>query len=372
MSLFYSQNYTSFNQSPQSLCFIGSNESDQSNQSDEPNDSDDSDDQSISLEESVHAKAIEVSTRYKRAEAELIDLLIEIEDRKIFLKRGHSSLFKYVVSELHLGENTAYSLITVSRKARQFPVLKASIQNGTITLSNARRVASVLTLQNQEEWISKACELSSRELEKEIAKFKPAEATSERARYVSFDRVKLEIGLSEREMLRLRRVQDLISQSRRRTVSLELVIHELNNLYLGKHDPVEKAKRHQVRNPVDRDQKSADLNLKTESHNQGKGPSESDRSNANRTETFKTLVTKRESVTAKREPLSAAIKHQVNLRDQRRCAHTLPNGSRCNQSRFVEIHHKIPVSQGGRNEVSNLVTLCSAHHRMIHEASPKD
>jgi 5-methylcytosine-specific restriction endonuclease McrA len=56
----------------------------------------------------------------------------------------------------------------------------------------------------------------------------------------------------------------------------------------------------------------------------------------------------------------------VNLRDQRRCAHLKRDGSRCNQSRWIELHHKIPVSAGGLNTAENLITLCSTHHKFAH------
>jgi 5-methylcytosine-specific restriction endonuclease McrA len=303
---------------------------------------------------------MDAAKRFKKSEAELMNVLIDVESQRVFLKRGHASLFSYVVNELGLGENTAYCLITVARKARQFPALRARIQSGAMTLSNARRVASVLTLQNQEEWISKACELSSRQLEKEIVKEKPSHATVERASYVSSDRIRLEIGLSEREMLRLRRVQDLMSQSRRKSVSLEEVIQELSGLYLRKNDPVEIAKRHHVRKAASSNQKTyGTSSIQAGTPNACTRQSDLEPTELKQTDTFKVLVTKR-------VPIASSIKHQVNLRDQRRCTHLLPNGARCNQSRFVEIHHKVPVNQGGSNELQNLTTLCSAHHQLIH------
>ncbi len=38
----------------------------------------------------------------------------------------------------------------------------------------------------------------------------------------------------------------------------------------------------------------------------------------------------------------------------------------CNHARFLEIHHIVPRSKGGSNELSNLRVCCSACHARIH------
>ncbi len=39
----------------------------------------------------------------------------------------------------------------------------------------------------------------------------------------------------------------------------------------------------------------------------------------------------------------------------------------CTQRRYVDVHHVTFVSAGGRTALSNLTTLCKAHHRLVHE-----
>lgn len=95
-----------------------------------------------SVAERIHARAIEISTRYKRAEAELIDILQQAEEHRVFLHRGYGSLFAYVVKELELSENTAYILITVARKARQVPELKTQLQKGAMTIGESEETSS--------------------------------------------------------------------------------------------------------------------------------------------------------------------------------------------------------------------------------------
>jgi len=36
-------------------------------------------------------------------------------------------------------------------------------------------------------------------------------------------------------------------------------------------------------------------------------------------------------------------------------------------SRFIDVHHVVFWSEGGRTVMSNLTTLCRAHHRLVHE-----
>ena len=58
--------------------------------------------------------------------------------------------------------------------------------------------------------------------------------------------------------------------------------------------------------------------------------------------------------------------HAVNLRDQGRCGHIGEDGVRCTERRWLHFHHVIPRSKGGAHQPDNLITLCSAHHRMQH------
>jgi hypothetical protein len=39
----------------------------------------------------------------------------------------------------------------------------------------------------------------------------------------------------------------------------------------------------------------------------------------------------------------------------------------CGTRNLTEVHHMLPVEQGGRTELSNLITLCVAHHSRMHE-----
>lgn len=62
-----------------------------------------------------------------------------------------------------------------------------------------------------------------------------------------------------------------------------------------------------------------------------------------------------------RQSVPPALRRAVLARDRRRC--TVPG---CTHATFVDVHHVQPRAEGGRNEASNLLVLCSAHHRAAH------
>jgi hypothetical protein len=62
-----------------------------------------------------------------------------------------------------------------------------------------------------------------------------------------------------------------------------------------------------------------------------------------------------------RQSVPPALRRAVLTRDRHRC--TVPG---CTHATFVDVHHVQPRSEDGRNEASNLLTICSAHHRAAH------
>ena len=104
----------------------------------------------------LHLRALEIVSRYSRVEAELLDILIQIERAKAYRQLGCNSLFVYATCELKLSESVAYAFISVARKSMTVPTLKTEIERGGLSVSKASRVVSVITPANDAEWITKA------------------------------------------------------------------------------------------------------------------------------------------------------------------------------------------------------------------------
>ena len=306
----------------------------------------------------IHEDALLVVKKYKTCEVELIEILEKSDQFRVHYALGFSSLFKYATDGLGLSPEVAYTFINVARKTKEVPALKEEIKRGAITVSKAKRILSVLNHHNQLQWLDLARTSSKRELEKHVAAVAPEKAIMERTTYVNqrlertetvklmsltqpnsavlITRVQLQVGVSEKLMLKLRRVQDLVAAKINCASSLEAALDAMTNLYLEKHDPVKKAEQQNMRGKL---QTAPQL-----------GPG--------------TIPAK--SVSNHRRPLPASLKHQLMLKHKGQCAHLDQNGRRCQNRRHLDVHHKVEVAKGGLDELTNLTLLCTGHHRAHH------
>ncbi len=268
----------------------------------------------------LHEKALALSKTYRESESALLDVLMALLKDNGFFRLGYPNLFVYCTSALHLGEAQACYFSKVAKKSEEVPDLKMAIEKGLISLSQARRVVPVITKETANEWIEKAALLPQRELEREVCAVNPKAMPREKLKVVSAERSELKVGISKELELKLKRVREIVGPDQ----SLESVLAQMTDFFLKHKDAVQKAKRVKAKAP----------------------------------KVAKSLSSGN---------LPARVKHEVNQRDEGRCRALLPNGSRCNSKAWVEHHHIKPRSRGGENIATNLITLCSAHHRLTHQ-----
>lgn len=269
---------------------------------------------------SLHEKAIHLAQLFLQTEYDLVDVLQEIDEKKAFREKRCRSLFEYCTNILKLSVATSSRLIAVARKSIEVPELKIKLQNQEISFSNAQMITSVLTPENKDKWLHAAQTLPKRELEREIARENPKTLTHERMKYVSGDRLEMSVGINEDLRQKIARVQDLLSSDLDRHINLEEMLEQLTEYYLKNEDPL----RQRVSN--------------------AKNPP---------------------NVEATQIP--ARLRHQVLLRDQGQCTYKDPlSGKRCEDRRWLDIHHIKRRRFGGGHEIENLTLLCRGHHQMLH------
>ena len=69
-------------------------------------------------DEQLLVEVTRLAARERLATAELIGSLMELDERRLFLAQGYSSLFAYCTQALHLSEHSALGRIEVARAAR--------------------------------------------------------------------------------------------------------------------------------------------------------------------------------------------------------------------------------------------------------------
>lgn len=299
----------------------------------------------------LHNRAMEIVGRYKRVEAELVDILQKIDLAKSYREFGCTSLFAYAVEKLGLSEDVAYSFITVARKATKVPALKAAIANAEITVSKAKKITSVLTKENSSHWLELAKRLPRSQLEKEVARVNPKTATQDKATYVTATRMQLMMGVSEELMEKFKRVQDLESQRQQRAVDYEATLEALVECYLTQKDPL----RQEPSQKTSPKKKSPQANPLCETPPQqvpgpvpGSAPTQ-------------------EATAAPLKSVTPILRRIVLQRTNGQCTWKNPDGTRCAQKRWLDIHHIQEQSRGGTHAVENLTTLCHVHHKLVHE-----
>ncbi len=350
----------------------------------------------------IHQNALQIVKQYRKCEVNLIEILQAADKHKVYFTLGHNSLFRYAVDGLGLSEEVAYIFINVARKAREVPALKEAIAHGQITVSKAKRITPVLNQQNQKQWLDLAKSESKREIERLVAATSPKLQVRDKTAYVNplnevkervavkESRVQLQVGIAEEVMLKIRRAQEVLSQKRQRPVSLEEVLHSAFSMYLSKEDPLEIAKRQKIKGrlgptesqpteqmaPLNETAKAKfteqDLAVESRFSAESRVSAESRASEGNNPQVpgpvpyIKTPGTREDVGAHERKPVSAELRHKLTLKFQGQCAHVDQNGNRCSERKFLHVHHVHPVSNGGRNELNNLILLCAGHHRMIH------
>jgi len=284
--------------------------------------------------EKIHQDAVRAARAFRVCESNLIWAIQAVDSKKVFRKYGYGSLREYCVKALKLTDGNAYGFIRVARKSVELPQMGEAISQGTLCLSQAKRIVSVINKDNQSEWIEKASQLSQRALEKEIAKENPEQSVREHLKPISENLSEFKCGSdSETDELVLR-VLDVASTKNKKPCSFREALKLMAKCYLEVNDPIQKAERAEKRKKLN----SSSKYMATPTYQEGK-----------RTKT------------------SQDLRHQLTLRDRDQCTHIDPHGNRCQSTRWTQMHHIVPVSEGGQHILSNLTTLCSSHHQLLHD-----
>jgi hypothetical protein len=279
----------------------------------------------LSLELDQKAKTLVVD--YIRTEGQILSVLIEMRHNKVFADLNYSGIFDYCERALNLSRAQSYYFKSVAEKSVEVPAIKVAVEQGELTLSEARRIVPVITRNNFEEWKDKAKTFSQEELERAVTAVNPQARKKDRIKPLAPELSELKTSIDKETEQDIKALQDLLSQKLGKPAAISDVLKWATKFCREKHDPLLKKTK-----PI------SSGNTKVSSGNVKPG----------------------------RHNISSSLRTAVYQRDQRQCTYQDAKGNRCRQQRWLQSHHIKEVSEGGLNTIDNLRLLCHQHHRWVH------
>ena len=302
----------------------------------------------------------------RRATAELLALLAEVDGRRLYLGEGCSSLFTYCTQVLHLSEHAAYHRIEAARAARAYPVIVDLLAKGDVTLTTVTMLRPHLTSENHEALLGAARHKSKRDVEYQIACLAPKLDAKPLVRRLP-ERPALRSEMPTRDLLQpptINQPSTLTAGVPRPTIAPLAAGRYLLRVTLSAHAHAtlrraQDLMRHRVPNgdPAAILEQALDLLV-----DQLEKTKNAKTSKPRRTLT-KPVVT---SPNSKSRHIPAPVRRSVWTRDEGRCAFVGPTG-RCTETGCLEFHHLVPFARGGSTDVANIALRCRAHNQFESE-----
>jgi hypothetical protein len=299
----------------------------------------------------------------RHAIVDVIEHLVEMERRRLYLSHSVSSLYRYCIERLDYDEDAALKRHRVAKLALRLPQVLDELRAGTVHLTGLFLLAKHLTEDNAADVLGEARGKSRRKIEELIARWFPRsdvpasiEPWSElaglggdstrvnqlalaaahspvavaspstcsgagtrvpgRLEPLSPSRVRVEFTARAELYEKLEKVRDLLSHA--------LPSGELGELF----------------------ERALDALLEKETHKRfgAKAPREA------------------RKLTPGSRHVPIHVVRAVWERDSSQCTHVDAHGQRCRERRFLTIEHRTPFAVGGTHALDNLCLLCHAHN----------
>ncbi len=280
----------------------------------------------------------------RKITAQVLEYIAEIDRRKLYVEKGTTSLFYYLVREFGYSPGAAMRRIDAARLLRELPETADKFENGTLTLSQANQIQRAsrefkktkresLSTKSKRDLVFRLESKTQKQTEQLLAtaldlpKTPPQKQTFHRDHSVT-----LTVTFTPEQIQVLEQVQNMISHSVVNKNWAEVFTY-LANKEVARRTVVGKS--------------TAATTVKPNS-------------------AF-TTTTKLKSV---RPPIPSGIRKSL-LNEHASCTHKDSRGRSCDSQRFLQIDHIRSWSRGGTHDPDNLQVLCGVHNRLKYDNEQK-
>jgi hypothetical protein len=366
--------------------------------------------------EQLHRRLKRIVKARGALDAQEAAALREAQSTKMWRHFGCSSLVDYMEREMGYTARAALERLRVANAIEELPVIADAIDQGSLSFSGARELTRIVTPETQQAWLDAAEDKSSRQIEEMVRGHKPGDLPSDapdpglRTKVLRFE-VKLSTAALERQAkkkLETERGERLDDDAFVRALFLRVLegtygraasdVHGGANHGGANHGGA----NHGGANHGGANDNDAGAN-ETEERRDGSEDAATIRASRGCPDgrsRYQIAVTvckecKRgwhdvggecaelspaaiecaqcdgrdigsiddDKIYRAKQKIPPAARRKVFARDRHRCA--VPG---C-RSTNLDVHHILELMNGGKHELSNLITVCEAHHLALHEGS---
>jgi hypothetical protein len=315
--------------------------------------------------------------REREATAALIAHLAVLYERQLYLAEGCSSMFTYCVQVLHLSEYAAYGRIEAAKAARKYPVILDLLGDGSVNLTTVGLLVPEFTPENHVDLLQSARYKSKRQVQELVAQLRPQPSVPSSIRRLPTPRPAAEIhGTGDlpphSPALSPESAQSTMGNApapaevrtpAHRPVIVPLASERYRVQFTASAEThakllqVQELLRSQIPDGdvgevIDRALTALLKDLSKRKFAATDRPRESK---------MDRLRGSRGAVSQSRY-IPVEVKRKVWTRDGGRCAFVAPDGHRCTERAFLELHHVVPYGAGGGATVENIQLRCRAHN----------
>jgi hypothetical protein len=126
-----------------------------------------------------------LASQERASAAELVGHLAELDDRRLWLDHGYTSLFEYCMHALKMSEGAAYKRIRAARASRKRPELLDLLRDGRLSLAAISILHPHMDGDDATALVQRACGMRIRSLEVLLADRQPPGPVRDVVRFVA-------------------------------------------------------------------------------------------------------------------------------------------------------------------------------------------
>ncbi|MBK7963781.1 MAG: HNH endonuclease [Bdellovibrionales bacterium] len=319
--------------------------------------------------EELHHRLLNRAADERRLTHQILQLIAEVDQRKLYLPMAQASLFDYLVTLIGYTPASAQRRIDAARMMQQVPEVGSKIENGSLKLSQVSQVQKVLRLvrktdnlqllpDEKKDLLAKLENKTGAESELILAQeFKLPPQTQFRQKIQQDESVRIELTLSKEQIEIVERAKALLSHALPGATLAEVIV-SLAERYVRTRVGAKSKSKGQTETKM-----KTEMKTETETNAEAWTKSSIDQGSTSAPE-----GTERQRRGVSKQAIPAAIKKNVLSRNQGCEFRDAKTGRVCGSKMFLEVDHVQPRFAGGGNEPFNLRPMCSSHNKFRYTA----